>query len=298
MPELNKKFFRGPTDLPSERIPDLLTKRSDKDVEDTLTRLGWEGQLIAGISLKVSPDGRSTASGSFLLRGALCQEPIQIQAAKLWEKAATDILLTINVPNGADLIFAGGKLYSEFVDSDRVRFQVSKGDQVLDEKDWQDKGVGEFCLRVVTQLGKTSNGNSGPHIEFMLLVHPLSVDRLLELSDATQSPTWPGIKALEGQCGFFPVTPGGLWAAPFFPLLDVQQRAANVKDTPPGDRILFAMAAIMRTAAKPTACTNLNGLKRQMDKIMKDQEAAAPSAPSIYWPVAREPAGEKGRKLT
>ena len=126
MPELNKKFVRGPTDLPSERIPDLLTKRSDKDVEDTLTRLGWEGQLIAGISLKVSPDGRSTASGSFLLRGALCQEPIQIQAAKLWEKAESDILLTINVPNGADLIFAGGKLYSEFVDSDRVRFQVSK----------------------------------------------------------------------------------------------------------------------------------------------------------------------------
>ena len=104
------------------------------------------------------------------------------------------------------------------------------------------------------------------------------------------------VEGVEGRS--LQVAVGGLWAAPFFPLLDVQQRAANVKDTPPGDRILFAMAAIMRTAAKPTACTNLNGLKRQMDKIMKDQEAAAPSAPSIYWPVAREPAGEKGRKLT
>ena len=210
MPELNKKFFRGPTELLSERIPDLLTKRSDKDVEDTLTGLGWEGQLIVGILLRVSPDGRSTASSSFLLRGALCQEPIQIQAAKLWEKAESDILLTINVPNGADLIFAGGKLYSKFVDSDKVKFKVSKGDQVLNEKDWQEKGVGEFCLRVVTQLGKTSNGSSGPHIEFMLLVHPLGVDRLLELSDTTQSPTWPGIKALEGQCGLFPAAPGGL----------------------------------------------------------------------------------------
>ena len=37
---------------------------------------------------------------------------------------------------------------------------------------------------------------SGPNIKFTMLVLPLSANDTLELSEAAQSPAWPGIKAL------------------------------------------------------------------------------------------------------
>ena len=298
MPDLDPKYFRGSEDIPRDRVNNLLTGKSEKDIEDTLTRLGWEGQLIAAISLRMSPDGRQADGGSFMLRGALTPEPLQIQAGKLWEKAAADVVLSVDVPNGAEFVFAGGKLCSDYVNSDRISFRFSKAGQVLAETEWDGQGVGKFCLRLLAHIGKTSNGSAGPHIKFTLLTHPLDVDSLLEVSAAAQSPAWPGIKALEGQCGFFPAVPAGMWAAPCFPLLDTHQRAATCSNLPDGSQLLYAMAAIMRTATRPTACTSYNGLKRQVDKMKRDQEAAAtPTSPTITWPEARRPVGQRGRRV-
>ena len=110
MPDLSSKFFRGGEEIPRERVQNLVTGKSEKDIEDTLTRLGWEGQLIASVALRLSADGKQADGGSFMLRGALSPEPIQIQAGKLWEKAEEDVMLTVNVPNGAEFVFAGGRL--------------------------------------------------------------------------------------------------------------------------------------------------------------------------------------------
>ena len=53
MPDLDPKYFRGSEDIPRDRVNNLVTGKSEKDIEDTLTRLGWEGQLIAAISLRM-----------------------------------------------------------------------------------------------------------------------------------------------------------------------------------------------------------------------------------------------------
>ena len=47
MPDLSSKFFRGGEEIPRERVQNLVTGKSEKDIEDTLTRLGWEGQLTS-----------------------------------------------------------------------------------------------------------------------------------------------------------------------------------------------------------------------------------------------------------
>ena len=297
MPDLDQRFFRGSEEIPRERVPKLVTGKSEKDIEDSLTKLGWEGQLVATIVLRVTPDGSQTDSGSFMLRGALTPEPIKIQAAKLWEKATADVILAVNAPNGADFMFAGGRLCSDYVSCEKIGFQFVKAGELLAETEWERNGVGKFCVRLLAHLGKTSNGAAGPHIKFTLLTHPLDVDNLLEVSAAAQGPAWPGIKALEGQCGFFPVVPGGLWAAPCFPLIDVHQRASTCDKLPEGRQLLFAMAAVMRTATRPTACTSFNGLKRQVDKVKRDLEAAAsPTLPTITWPEARRPNVQRGRR--
>ena len=67
MPDLNKKYFSGEKDITAEKGKELVTKGDSEDVIRTLTKLGWEGQLIATVTIKVSVDGRRAEDGQFSL---------------------------------------------------------------------------------------------------------------------------------------------------------------------------------------------------------------------------------------
>ena len=117
MPELNKVHFRGISEIPAGRKAELVTGSGEKDIENMLTKLGWEGNLIATVSLKVTADGQRVHSGQFMMRGALSAETIQLQASKLWEGADAETVLCVNIPTGAELRFEGGRLCSEYIQS-------------------------------------------------------------------------------------------------------------------------------------------------------------------------------------
>ena len=289
MPELNKVHFRGVSEIPAGRKAELVTGSSEKDIENTLTKLGWEGNLIATVSLKVTADGQRVHSGQFMMRGALSAETIQLQASKLWEGADAETVLCVNIPTGAELRFEGGRLCSEYIAQEAVKYEFKKAGITLSKEEQKASGTGEFSMRVLAHLGKTSNGTAGPHIKFTVLTFPLSVDALTELTAATQSPSWPGIKTLEGQCKMFPAAPEGLWGAPCFPLLNTEQRAATSSDLPAADQLRYALADVMRTAARPTACVSIGGLKKFSTMLTRDQEAAEPNEPTIIWPNVARP---------
>ena len=67
MPDLNKKYFSSEKDIAAEKGKELVTKGDSEDVIRTLTKLGWEGQLIAAVTIKVSVDGRRAEDGQFSL---------------------------------------------------------------------------------------------------------------------------------------------------------------------------------------------------------------------------------------
>ena len=46
MPDLNEKHFSGESDITTEKARELTTKGNIKAVNETLTKLGWEGQPI------------------------------------------------------------------------------------------------------------------------------------------------------------------------------------------------------------------------------------------------------------
>ena len=79
------------------------------------------------------------------------------------------------------------------------------------------------------------------------------------------------------------------------PLLNTEGRAENSDHVPTGDHLRFAIATIMRTAARPTGCVSLGGLTKYITRMQKDIEAAAPAEPTITWPVAAQPGREIGR---
>ena len=84
----------------------------------------------------------------------------------------------------------------------------------------------------------------------------------------------------------FPVAPAGAWGAPFMPLLDVQSRASTCTAIPAGEQLRFAIAGIMRTAARPKGCVSIGGLLKYTSKMQWNVDEAAPNEPTITWPVA------------
>ena len=295
MPDLDSKYFGGKSEIAQQKKTELETGCSETALRDTLTKLGWEGQTVASVVLKISPDGKKVTSGQFQLEGVLTPTPVVIQAAKLWEKADSDIVLSVEVPAGNAFVFEGGRLTSDYVDHETVKYKFSKGERVLAEAERSTYGVGNFCLRILAHLGKTSNGASGPNIKYTMLVHPQSAEETRELSESTQSPSWPGIKALEGTCQLFPPAKEGEWGAPCFPLLNIRSRSVYCQELPDAAHLRFALAGVMRTAARPTGCTSSGGLKKYTSRMLKDPEAAAAHEPTITWPAADRPTNTGGR---
>ena len=68
MPDLNEKHFSGESDITTEKARELTTKGNIEAVNETLTKLGWEGQPIATVNLRISTDGRRVEDGQFNLR--------------------------------------------------------------------------------------------------------------------------------------------------------------------------------------------------------------------------------------
>ena len=96
-------------------MKELLTKGNREATIETLTKLGWEGQLIATLNIKVSVDGKRAEDGLFNIRGELSKDAAKVQASKLWEKADENVILEVELPPGDFFCFEGGRLYSDSV---------------------------------------------------------------------------------------------------------------------------------------------------------------------------------------
>ena len=294
MPDLDPKWFAGAAEIP----PDISEKLTVQDyhgmVDRALTGLGWEGQLVAVAGLTISQDGSLVQNARFLARGMLSTTPVPVKAATLWEGAPEDITLHVSVPDCTNFQFLGGELCSDYLPQAAVKFVITRDGQPVLPTEWEQLHIGEFSLRLIAHLAKTSNGRGGPHFRMSVLMFPYSVEQLTDLSDATQSVSWPGISILEGKSELFPRPPLGFWGCPIFPLLNVQDRAANCSTLPTAAHLRHHISELMGAAALPTACKSRSGLKKQMDAMVEDPEASEPSPPTVTWPPAPRPAQQQG----
>jgi len=294
MPDLDQKWFAGSAELP----PDISSKLTVADYHGltgrALTALGWEGQLICTAGLSISQDGTLVQTTRFMARGILSQAPVQVKAATLWEGVPEDVMVHVSVPDCTNFQFTGGQLCSDYLPHDAVKFTISRGGQPVLPTEWEALKIGDFSLRLMAHLGRTSNGRSGPHFRMSVLMFPFNLQQLADLSDATQCVSWPGIRILEGKSELFPRPPLGFWGCPLFPVLNVQDRAENCAVLPSAAHLRHAISELMAAAALPTACKSRAGLKKHMDVMRDDPEASEPSPPTVTWPPAPRPAQQQG----
>ena len=149
-------------------------------------------------------------------------------------------------------------------------------------------------MRAVCHLVKASNSGTGPKPKTTILLFPRSAEEMNLLSDGTQSPAWPGIRILQVTGEFFPKLPN--WRDPICPLLLLGSMYHDAPHLPSLADIKFHIAATMRSARLPTACTSGVSLARQWTKALADIEKLE-KEPTITWPDAERPTVPAG-KLT
>jgi hypothetical protein len=292
MAPLAKKWFKATGDLHPRIAGHLITDSFGQPVANVLARLDWDGNLVACIGLELSPDNKHVARSQFMLRGLPTKEPVEIQANNLWTSAQPGTKLSITIPDGKAFIFTGGTLASDYVAGEDFTYSFSKDGSTIVPTEWTNHGVGEIAIRAICHLDKSSNVK-GPSVKVTILVFPNSVEELSELSAATLSPAWPGIRILENTCGFFPKNTD--WKDPCCPLLMLGCTQLHNTNLPPGAEIRFHISALMRTARRPTICNKLSTLKKQLEKAMTDVESME-LEPTIVWPDTPRHAPNAGKK--
>jgi len=295
MPVIDPKFFRGAQELPPDLVEKLIAKDLHTGVGSVLTRIGWEGQLISAFGLNLSPDGTLVQSAQFLMRGALTAAAITVKANTIWDKVAKGVNINITIPDSGAFSFSGGELVSDYLSHEKVKFTVTKDGTPILPMEWGTNNVGNFALRLIAHLDKSSNTRSGPHFRVSVLIFPLSVEELEELSEATQSVSWPGVKILEGRAELFPRAPADFWGCPLLPILSVEHRAENCTAVPAGCNLRHAISELARSAALPNACKTRASLKKQMDEMLRDPANLEPRLPTVMWPTAPRPPAEQGK---
>jgi len=225
MPDLGKNFFQGERDLTIQEAKNLEAVSDGDLIDVVLEQFGWQGtQLTAGVSVGLSPDNRRVARSAFFLRGPLLTEPITIQAKKFWSEAGEDVMLKLWRAGGNSFTFNSGGAFSELLDSadiDHSFLEMGEDEEdeiAIDGKELQERGIGKFCLRAIAYATRAKlKGHLVAKVTLLLFLK--APGDMEEMCDATQSPSWPGIKVWEAECLFTPMTALGTWGCPIFPII-------------------------------------------------------------------------------
>jgi hypothetical protein len=227
-----------------------------------------------------------------MLQGLPTKEPVKIQANNLWASTQPGTKLSISIPDGKTFIFTGDTLASNYVAGEDFPYSFSRDGNTIVSSEWANHGVGEIAIRAICHLDKSSNVK-GLSVKVTFLVFPNSVEELSELSAATLSPAWPGLRILENTCSFFPKSND--WKDPCCPLLMLGCTQPNNTNLPPGAEIRFHISALMRTARRHTICNKFSTLMKQLEKAMSDVESME-LEPTIIWPDIPRHAPTVGKK--
>ena len=204
-------------------------------VEEALRHFDWDGHAAGCTILNLAPDNGSVASGSFAVRGRLAKEEWKVDAAKIWSTAEQGLTLTLQIPGGSGFTFGGGGMCSDYLEGDQVEHCITtsgRGGQLVLQSNHKEKGVGTFCLRLVCHLQKASC-RSGITLGLVVLLFPGTSEEVLNMSELAKSPSWPGLKVMEGEMPLLP-TPSIPWKCPALPLLLTGTPWAAMVTTPTG----------------------------------------------------------------
>ena len=203
MPDLDPNFFKGKRDLTLAEVQKLETLCSGDPVTLTLHTFGWaQGDTAVGVIITLTPDNANVASSELFARRPILEQTLTYQAAKIWLKADKSVTFNLQLPDSEKFVFASGGVFSEYLASQELSFSFSRAaengeTQKIPRPEWNNLGISDFCIRLIGQFAvrKATNKKAEEIVaKFTVLIFPENRETLDLLADATQDPSWPGIK--------------------------------------------------------------------------------------------------------
>jgi len=293
---LPKTLFSGSENISETDKKKIIVNNFSESIETVLGEFLWEGQAAGTIGLTLSDDGKRVESGQFITRGVLEARTIKMAAANIWADTDESLILTIKLPRAEIFRFSEGGLFSQYVDEDSVihsLHSVKDGQTPVpilqgEKKEWS---IGSFCLRQICHISKNSTVRDGVMLTWVVLIFPRAKEQLLEASDLTSSPSWPGLRLISGEMPLMP-RPTTAWKCPVLPLL-----RSNNEDrrTPSGGALRHAIGAILQKTGGADIMKDAQHLSTRWQTIAENPGAFTEKTVPITWPTQPEPEPETGK---
>jgi hypothetical protein len=299
MAPLEKAYFSGQDTLPDEDARRAEVANFSTGPAEALKKFGWKGEAAACVGLKLTGDNRRIDSGQFLTLGRIENYKVELEAKKIWPKAASNVSLTVKIDDLGIFKFPHGTLCSDFLPGDDVphSFTGREANQnpaaILDEEKAQ-YGLGDFCLRLVCTIKKSSVVKGPVNMKYTILLFPASKGETLGMSFNSESAAWPGLFVTDGAIPLLPEATT-IWQCPIVPLILTGAPLNKHPYLPPEGALRRAVATIMSQGVLPETYTSASGLWKTWEKLINNPNEFSQRPGPVSWPKpAAETPPEKG----
>ena len=206
---MDKALFVGGESFDGKEIEKGALRNLTSDVAEKLKAFGWLGRPAGCICLTLSPDNKDVRAGVLAVRGRMEDKELRVDSSKIWPAASADTFLSIRLPAADIFSFNDGGLCSDYVTSAEVQHAVytnteGRAPTTLLEADYEEQGIGSFCIRMTCVISKNSSARAGVMLKWTVLLFPEEKERMLELYKGAKSPAWPGLRMTEGELTMLP----------------------------------------------------------------------------------------------
>ena len=95
-----------------------------ESIKTVLDDFEWNGDSVATIILKTSPDNKKIVNGSVSMMGELMKSPKEIRASRLFAEADKDLKITYNIEDASVFTFKSGTMVGDIVDDSEITWGV------------------------------------------------------------------------------------------------------------------------------------------------------------------------------
>ena len=274
--------FRGSTPLDEDDFAALSVDGFGSPASSLLASINWSGEIVAVSGLRLSPDNSQVLSSSVFLLGSLFSQK-RVNITKAWG-FNSNTYLSLTIPNANIFPFPNGQLYSDYVDSSACSLSFSQNGSEVSLVSLASRGYNGFSLRAhLAPISPT-------YTKLWITLFPLSKEDLLSSHPLASNPCFPGLKILEGDIPFTPLSSGPplekAWGFPFAPAILLGSELTNSSTLPSNASLIAALSATLRRPFRPEIYTTGAKLRARYEEIL-DQGSSQLKELSVefLWPL-------------
>ena len=299
MPDMDKKLLSGGGDFYQGDAARIEVRNFSSDVDDKLKKDGWKGEAVCYIGLYLSADNTRVDRGNFMVKGKLTDESLRIEANKIWTEADDSVVLVLNFPKAEVFTFNESGLSSDIVRQEDIQhgFYLISGEtapQVILETDYEELGVGKFCMRMMCTVSKSSSARTGVLIKYTLYMYPEGKSEMLASYELAQSPAWPAMRITEGEMPLL-LKPTAPWGCPALPLVLPGTPFEQLPVVPAMEELRRCIATIMRKVTIPEIGRTGATLAAKWRRLANNPEEMASKTVGTTWPAPSEAPAVHGK---